>query len=657
MKKSFFRGKILKTKINIFAIAAIVIFCLLCSVILTGCFDFNKDDKEEKVLTIYAEGPFHVNSRIGLVAKWQNGEVANAFFRLSQPSAVAYISDNGLYVSMPGKYSVYATAENVTSQTLEITATHTPESLRSAFDYIFSDVTIDLEYHFDLTADYTAEISNTDIAALTDGKLVVTGIGETDLIIKHNNNVFLTYTVSTVNSFTQIFLNEMKDKGVIEADATQATVEDMARVTELDLNGKLYNHKGKENILRKFVNLEKLYIADCNIRALDFLTELTNLEYLDASGNLIASLFSIRGLSALKYLDISDNAFSGNAFDDLLAFTLLETLKVGGNELPEGFGDIVIDLYLTELDTENYNARAMGTLSEVPIENLAEYNSANTYNQQYYNNEQNLKPYVRIDLSQKTTESGAIVIPPKAEAVEIIGNSQNTFNICVTIMARSTPVMLIINNLRTNAPDNTEGIYAPNDCFVQLVVIGENRIRGGMNRSGISSGFIEIIGDIINPELNKLYVWGGNGANGTEGAETKSESNNTRKGHPGNDGGSGICATMYDGLVIRRLQTLSANGGNGGNGGQGGKYKTENVFNPTTWMKKSGDGGNGGKGGAGYLGKNYIAIGAVPQFVGGSGGQGGESGYSVDSNFRGNRGTDGIPGQATELYQDLYYSY
>ena len=72
MKKSFFRGKILKTKINIFAIAAIVIFCLLCSVILTGCFDFNKDDKEEKVLTIYAEGPFHVNSRIGLVAKWQN---------------------------------------------------------------------------------------------------------------------------------------------------------------------------------------------------------------------------------------------------------------------------------------------------------------------------------------------------------------------------------------------------------------------------------------------------------------------------------------------------------------------------------------------------------------------------------------------------------
>ena len=54
-------------------------------------------------------------------------------------------------------------------------------------------------------------------------------------------------------------------------------------------------------------------------------------------------------------------------------------------------------------DTENYNARAM-ELFEVSIENLAEYDSANTYNQQYYNNEQ-ISNYVRIDLSQKTTES------------------------------------------------------------------------------------------------------------------------------------------------------------------------------------------------------------------------------------------------------------
>ncbi len=174
-----------------------------------------------------------------------------------------------------------------------------------------------------------------------------------------------------------------------------------------------------------------------------------------------------------------------------------------------------------------------------------------------------------------------------------------------------------------------------------------------MDGHGIECGFIEIIGDLgENPQSNSLKLFGGRGSNGKNGSDTKNDSASTRRGYAGNRGGSGIFAAMHEGLAVRRLQTLEAQGGDGGKGGKGGKYTGANTFDPRTWLRKSGDGGQGGKGGAGYLGKGYLLINSSPKFMGGQGGQGGEGGDHLDPNYRGSKGLSGSPGQEVELYTD-----
>ena len=52
------------------------------------------------------------------------------------------------------------------------------------------------------------------------------GIGQTDIVIKQDGQTFLTFTASSVNALTQIFLDEMKESRAI--DGVQATSNDMA---------------------------------------------------------------------------------------------------------------------------------------------------------------------------------------------------------------------------------------------------------------------------------------------------------------------------------------------------------------------------------------------------------------------------------------------
>ncbi|HHT83743.1 MAG TPA: hypothetical protein GXZ92_04760 [Clostridiales bacterium] len=634
--------------------------CLLCVLALAGCIKINdkNGEEEERILTVYAQQPFYVNAENILVAKWQNGEVAqNASFSLTeqqqQQHALTFISGNVLHSFMPGKISVTAYADGISSQPLEVTVKHTQETLRMALEDIFSDVLLDTNYYLEPhLIDMTAEITNTNIASLTDGALMFQGIGQTDIVIKQDGQTFLTFTASSVNALTQIFLDEMKESGAI--DGVQATSNDMAAVKELNLNGKLYNHRGGDYLLSKFVNLEKLHIADCNLRSLSALSNLSSLEYLDASGNLIDWLFPIVGLP-LKYLDISDNCLGKNNFKELSSLVSLQTLKVGGNDLPQDFDDIVAPLNLLECDKVNFNPRALDTLTGMDGSSLAVYSGVGDYAQDYKNNKDNLKPNIIIDLSQAASSGGVdkVIIPDNVMNVEIVGNLQKTFNFSIAVLHRQNTLLLIIDNLRLRSPDQTDGISAPQNSYIKLVVKGENIIEAGMDGHGIECGFIEIIGDLgENPQSNSLKLFGGRGSNGKNGSDTKNDSASTRRGYAGNRGGSGIFAAMHEGLAVRRLQTLEAQGGDGGKGGKGGKYTGANTFDPRTWLRKSGDGGQGGKGGAGYLGKGYLLINSSPKFMGGQGGQGGEGGDHLDPNYRGSKGLSGSPGQEVELYTD-----
>ena len=152
------------------------------------------------------------------------------------------------------------------------------------------------------------------------------------------------------------------------------------------------------------------------------------------------------------------------------------------------------------------------------------------------------------------------------------------------------------------------------------------------------------------PPIQQLEAFGGRGSNG------KTARHKTTALPQGGDtpatAGQRYFAAMHEGLAVRRLQTLEAQGGDGGKGGKGGKYTGANTFDPRTWLRKSGDGGQGGKGGAGYLGKGYLLINSSPKFMGGQGGQGGEGGDHLDPNYRGSKGLSGSPGQEVELYTD-----
>ncbi len=133
---------------------------------------------------------------------------------------------------------------------------------------------------------------------------------------------------------------------------------------------------------------------------------------------------------------------------------------------------------MLECDKVNFNPRALDTLTGMDGSSLAVYSGVGDYAQDYKNNKDNLKPNIIIDLSQAASSGGVdkVIIPDNVMNVEIVGNLQKTFNFSIAVLHRQNTLLLIIDNLRLRSPDQTDGISAPQNSTIKLVVKGENII-------------------------------------------------------------------------------------------------------------------------------------------------------------------------------------
>jgi hypothetical protein len=634
---------------------AITVLVVLCGAmaLLSGCSLlsqlFKKEPEDNRTLTVSVEGDCYVNEYIPLIAKWDNGEAAtDAVFQIVSGEQYAFISGASIYSMEAGVFEVTAQAQGITSAPLQITIVHSAASLETLLNQRFANTIIDAPYNLSVVGqEFSVEVDNTDIAHLEDNFLTMTGIGEAALSFKTGGDTLLTYTVSTLNPFTSSVFEELKRTGAIEQDAEYATRADFALAEELNLAGKMYAHGNKADFLKWFTSLRRLNLADCNLNHLGFLNAKDTLEYLDLSGNQILSLAFLPDYSELEYLDISDNMIAENEFARLAELTKLKTLKVGGNDLPEDFDDIAQALDLEELEKDDYTRNTPETLADIEENLLAEYDSFADYKANYLEAESGRKPNVIVRLAgtDYNLPEKTIVIPEETERIEIIGqNTAQTLKGFIAISSRADRLILIIENLKINAPDFHSAIEAPVNSYLKIVVKGNNELRGGKGRHGISGDFIEITSTKEGAEEHSLVCIGGPGGNGNNSGSTSTDSNASRKGGQGGEGGSGLVARL--GFVIRRAYNLAFEGGHGGDGGDGGEYKTSKPLDPSTWLRKNGDGGNGGRGGDGYRCPQIcILIGAAePELQGGQGGQGGEGCYHVDQNYRGTDGYEGADG-------------
>ena len=653
-------------------IISIIILSFFTLLTLTGCNLLKKlglfgKEEDNRVLTAYIEGECYVDEPCKLFAKWDNGEYANDVnFQTTSDISAHIIYENNLvclHAFQAGIISIVATAEQISSLPLQVRVHHTATSLEKLLTASLANPEIDVPCSLNIEEDAQLSVELVDtqkVALLQGGALTFKGIGAVELVIKKSNgDILLTYPVNIYNPLTLTILSELKRTGVIEPEAEHALSADFEEAEELNLAGKLFGSTGVARMLAKFKNLKYLNIAGCNLYSLNFLADINDLEYLDASGNLIKTLEHLAGCNKLEYLDISDNLLTHIGFAWIYPLPSLKTLNVAGNEIPSDFEELIQEVDLLELETEDYTKNTPETLADFPQEELAVFDSLTEYIVSYINGEGVRKPNVIINIANDDYSSSysSILVPKETLRIEIIGIADKTgkMNKYISISSRQNALTLIIQDLKLNAPSGHSAIEAPLDSALTIVVKGCNEMQGNMGKHGICGGYIEITSTKTGTDAHSLIAKGGAGAEGSEGRTTSSDSNGTRVGGMGGNGGCGLIA--YKELIIRHTHNLRFEGGNGGKGGQGGKYKADSL-DPNKWLKQHGDGGRGGAGGDGYKCPNaYYLIGEnAPALQGGAGGAGGQGRVHSDNKFSGKAGQNGVSGQEAGHQFDSYFN-
>lgn len=635
---------------NFSKIFLLLIVCILACVTMTACNLFNDTPTKGQLILTSEKNTYFVNEIFALNIQWSNGDSALGATIKIEPikSGLFMLYENSQFsITDAGVYTITATSVNKTSEPLTITIIHSPQSLQKHFDKKFQPVfSIGREYDLEMQnmQQVNVHLEPTDLVTLTNNTLIFHGIGTANITIDYaDGDVHLSYTISSLNTFTSSVLDELKRTNTISQDATQATIDDFAKAKELNLTSKLYHLPNEIYLLKNFISLEKLQIADCNLISLSFLNT-PNLKSLDASGNLLTDISPLAQCTALMSLDISNNII-----DDITALKNLSSLtrlKIGGNPI-KNIEDISQTLTPDGLDTTTYSLYHHETLTGTDLQNLATFTSLQPYLQEHTALHQS---NIQLDFSSKS-QSGIITILPSVQCMEILSSPQITHAISINIQSRSTPLTLIIKNLKINAQETKPAIFSSDNGYIKMIYKGQNTIRGGKGFPAIKVGFIEFVGTKENAQNNSLSLYGGAGLDGSDSGKFSSQNPNEGRGVMGGKGGSGLVTTTANGLVIRRALGLTFQGGNGGKGGQGAKYSTTS-FDPNKLISKNGPGGTGGNGGDGYTGiENYFIIDCQerPTFNGGYGGSGGEGGPSLDPKFRGDVGASGSRGEPVNI--------
>ena len=232
--------------------------------------------------------------------------------------------------------------------------------------------------------------------------------------------------------------------------------------------------------------------------------------------------------------------------------------------------------------------------------------------------------------------SGGKTITSAYGHVELFSSKAGNYTIGnISIASRSTPLVLVLNNVSVKGTSGSAAISCPDACSqkVTLKMIGDSSISGFGNGSDIGTSGISI----KNLELNlngNLTVTGGDGRFATASRPTPD---------------IGSPAIVSDSLSITGSGTLNVIGGQGGKGvagTSGSAGKTGSDASETIYPTSGTDGGTGGTGGDGATGGvaiecNILSVAPTTTVYakGGTGGTGGPGG----TGGQGGTGGDGYP--------------
>jgi len=212
---------------------------------------------------------------------------------------------------------------------------------------------------------------------------------------------------------------------------------------------------------------------------------------------------------------------------------------------------------------------------------------------------------------------------------------QNAVNTQLLMLERNDNLIIELNNVSMNAPDNKAAISTLYEQYskyeinysLTLVINGTNRLVGGNsnetpNQPSVNTGTIGLTGyqgksaiimsSIVIKGNGELELIGGNGGQGGVGADSQGLSTATYgNGGKGGDGGNGVSCYKYviNMMSIGKVISTGGDGGLGGAPGANGSIITGPI-NTGRWVNSYGDVGYKG---IGFSGTGFVISGILTQ--------------------------------------------